>query len=238
MKKAAPKRARKTAKPSSEAPEKSRLPQLLEKSTKRPVGRPRLPPEVRAARALARQSKEVEKRRASDAMIAARLRYVQGFTSLDAPDGALPRFESLREVAEASGIPVRTLEERSRLEGWGDQRLEFQAGVIERSKLLATRKLGLQQAAVREEIHAGARLGVRKVIDKLREDHVDMLDLHRALATFDRGLRVTERAVNPDLDKEVVAAAGSTRWVLLREGLPPDSDSGVIDVIPEEDIDG
>ena len=238
MKRAAPKRARKTAKPSSEAPEKSRVPRVIEKSSPRPVGRPPLPPEVRAARASARQSKAVEKRRVSDAINTARIRYIQGFTPPDALEGSLPRFEPLREVAEALGVSARALEERSRLEGWGDQRLEFQAGVIERSKLLATRKLGLQQAAVREEIHAGARLGVRKVIDKLREEHIDMLDLHRALATFDRGLRVTERAVNPDLDKEVAAAAGSTRWVLLREGLPPDSDSGVIDVIPEEDIDG
>lgn len=150
----------------------------------------------------------------------------------------MPRFESLREVAEALGLAVRTVEEHSRLEKWGDERLEFQAGVIERSKLLTTRKLGLQQAAVREEIHAGARVGVRKVIDKLRSEQVDMLDLQRALATFDRGLRVTERAVNPDIDKEVAAAGGGARWALLRHGLDPVKDADVLDVIAEEDAHG
>lgn len=135
-------------------------------------------------------------------------------------------------------MATRTLEEHSRLERWGDERLEFQAAVIERSKLLTTRRLGLQQASVREEIHAGARLGVRKVIDKLRNDQMEMLDVQRALATFDRGLRVTERAVNPDIDKDVAAAAGGARWVLLSRGLDPEKDADVLDVIAEEDAHG
>jgi hypothetical protein len=194
---------------------------------------------VKAARALAKGKRALERKRTSNAIIAARIRYVQGFLDPDAPEGTLPRFEPLRQIAEVVGVTVRTLEEYSRQEGWQDERLAFQAGVVERSKLLATRRLGLQQAAVREEIHAASRVTVRKALEKVKDEELPMVDLARAVQTFDRALEVTERAVNPDLHAGLAPpAAGGGRWLLLREALPVGAPSEVIDVIPEEDSDG
>lgn len=242
MTKPIPKRARKVATKKKRTPKKSRTATISvtgareanKSNTPRKVGRPPLPDSVKQARAEVRERKRLEVRSANAAMEAARLRYVFGFLDPDNPDAPV-RFESLKEVSVACGVPLRTLTEHSSKGGWVDKRLEEQAKVAERSDLLVRRRLSVVQASYREEVHTVARLATRKLADAVRMEKLDVLDLSRTMGALDRGLSVTERAIDPS--KGVLSLGGvgaGARWVLLCSGLDPVEDAEVLDVIPEE----
>lgn len=232
-------------KPRKARPKKSRTPsspKMREKSTTpRPVGRPRLDPKIVESRAMESKQKEVERSLVIAEIASARLRYVHGYTPEEHPEGAPPLFESLRDLHRAAGckVSLRSLEEHSRSEGWVDQRLAFQANVAKRVNLVTTRKLAMAQAKAREDIHAVARLTVREVGIRVKDNpaSLSMTDLSSGAATLQRMLRVTTEAADPDAGKDQGPSAGDVLWSLLRgEGLHRPSQE-VIDCIPEESYD-
>lgn len=225
----APEKSRRASvKPKTPTPKKSRAPAPrtapLRKATKNPVAREKLA-----------VVKAVEDPDASVDWSSVKSRYVCGYLPPNAPDGLLPRWESLAEIASALGLVLRSIERHCSPEGWVDARLTFQADLARRLKDQTTRLLSVRQAKSREVLHAGAQFLAQKVIDKARTDQLPMSDLVRGLAGLQTAARVTTEMADPDAVKGILLPTGGGGWALFRHGLDPAEDADVFDVLPEEE---
>jgi hypothetical protein len=223
-------------KPKKRTPAVPSTPRAKKSATPGKVGRPPLPANVVAERAVKREARLVEIRRVNAEMEAAKQRYICGFAPPEAPEDAPPVFESLRALSEGTGVPLKTLQTHCAEEGWVDQRLDLLAAAAAKAKKITTRKLALQVSHAREEAFAGARLGLRKAVDNMRSEQLSMQDLNAAQASISRGLDNVNKAADPDAAAGVVPLGGSgSGWALIRRGLDPVTQGHIIDVLPEED---
>ena len=233
----APKRARKAApKKRRKVPSKPKAPKRGEPSPKVDAPAPRrskVKPPILTE--LSPPVKPVEEVKPSIDWIAVKLRYVRGFVPEGAPASMQVKWESLADLAAAFNVSIRAVETHCSSEGWVDERLEYQAKLGTRLKDETTKLLSIRQARTRETIHTGAQFLVQKVLEKAQREQVSMSDLVGGITSLHRALKTTSEAADPDVGKVTLATGLGGRWLLIRDGLDPEEDADVLDVLPEED---